>query len=253
MFSDTAAWRTLSTGQRHIAAAILAHLGLSADAAVALVELQRAQLRAGAMRRSDDIETLTALVRMLVGHPLSDDREVDDIRCAYHHLRRCHWWPGGPEDLPLTALLVAGCAHGDQHVARLENLHLALSEGDEVPADVGALMVLCGNWQGQTQVVMRLCALRTELLLSSIPVQPEDIDTVLALAAVPGEPVSLMQEFIRERQAHRHVPDQHPLVIPLAADVVILQHLAGSARREYLATVAIRAWLAERQPGHDLR
>ncbi|HEX3135069.1 MAG TPA: hypothetical protein VHX44_16005, partial [Planctomycetota bacterium] len=102
------AFRELSLGQQRMAAALLSHLGLTPTAGAMIVEAQRERLRAHALRRSDDIETLTALVRLLVGRPLTTTGEVSDIHRAYHHLRQCHWWPSGPEDLPLAALLVVG-------------------------------------------------------------------------------------------------------------------------------------------------
>lgn len=240
----------LNDGQQRIAAAILAHCSLTTDDGAALVDQQRACLRSGALRRSEGIETLTALVRLLVERPLTTAGEVAEVHRAYHHLRQCHWWPSGPEDLPLAALLVAGAPDGDQQIARIEELHLALSEGDEVPGDPCALVALCGCVPDliDAQVVARLGALRTELLLSGIAVQEEDIALLLALVAIPGDPEPVMREFLAERRKHSLTPNApvSPLTIALAADVVVLRHLGGLARQVYIASLAIRAWLVHR-------
>lgn len=245
-----ALWSDLTQGQQHIASAMLSCLKLSPGAGAGSVDLQRERLRAGGMRRSDDIETLTALVRLLVGSPVVSGVQVDDIHRAYQHLRQCHWWPSGPEDLPLAALLVAGGADADRQIARIEELHLALSEGVEVPGDAGTLVVLAGCVPDllDAEVVMRLGALRTELLLSGIALQDDDIAALLALATIPAEAEVVMQEFVRER---RRCPSPEALApsrlaIALAADTVVLRHLDGVARLGYIASLAIRAWLDHR-------
>lgn len=246
-------WNDLTDGQQHIASAILSHLALSPAAGAAMVDLQRERLRAGAMRRSDDIETLTALVRLLVGSPVITTALVDDILRAYQHLRQCHWWPSGPEDLPLAALLVAGAADADQQIARIEELHLVLSEGDEVPGDACALVALSGCVPDlfDAQVMLRLSALRTELLLSGLALQDDDIAALLALAAIPAGAEVVMQEFVAERKRRSPSPESPPsrLAIAMAADVVALRHLDGVARLGYIASLAIRAWLIHRHHG----
>lgn len=241
-------WTDLTQGQQRVAAAILSHLALSPAAGAAMVDLQRERLRVGALRRSEDIETLTALVRLLVGCPVITSALVDDIHRAYQHLRQCHWWPSGPEDLPLAALLVAGAPDADLEIARIEELHLVLSEGDEVPGDVYALVALCRCMPDlvDAQVLMRISALRTELLLSGIAVQEGDIAALLALATIPGEPVAVMQEFTAERRKAGTNPRSSPLTIALAADAVVLRRLEGVARHVYIAALAIRAWLVHR-------
>ncbi len=228
----------------------MSHLSLNPAAGAAMVDLQRERLRAGALRRSDDIETLAALVRLLVGRPLTTSAEVHDIHRAYEHLRQCHWWPSGPDDLPLAALLVAGAPDGDQRIARIEELHSALSEGDEVPGDPCALVALCGCVPdlSNAQVVVRLCALRTELLLSGMAVQEADSAMLLALVVIPGDPEKVMSAFVAERRKHSPTPNTPvaPLTIALAADAVVLRHLSGVARQVYIASLAIRAWLIHR-------
>jgi hypothetical protein len=245
-----AVWGDLSEGQQHLAAAILSHLSLSPAAGAAMVDLQRERLRAGALRRSDDIETLAALVRLLVGRPLTTSAEVQDIHRAYEHLRQCHWWPSGPEDLPLAALLVAGAVDADRAIVGVEEMHLALSEGDEVPGDPCALVALCGCVPDLTdaQVVVRLGALRTELLLSGMAVQETDSAMLLALVAIPGDPALVMGEFVAERRKHAPAPNAPvaPLTIALAADAVVLRDLSGVARQVYIASLAIRAWMIHR-------
>jgi len=244
------ALRDLSPGQQRIAAAIFAHLGLTASAGAMMVELQREHLRAQALRRSDDIETLTALVCLLIGHPCITVAEVADIHRAYQHLRQCHWWPSGPEDLPLSALLVAGSTNADQAITRIEKLHLALSEGDEVPGDPCALVVLCACVPEvlPQQVVLRFRALRTELLLSSIPVQDADITGLSALVTIAAEPDVVMREFVTERGIGlaSSIIRLSSFDIALAADAVVLRHLSGANRLVFMASQVIRAWMAHR-------
>ncbi len=245
------ALRMLSAGQQRIAAAIFAHLACSAADVMTRVEAQRERLRRGGQRRSDDIETLTALVRLLLEQPLDDAVAVADIQRAYLCLRHCHWWPTGPEDLPLAALLVAGSSGCDQAINQIEALHLALSEGDEVPGDPCALVALGGGVPepSAVQVLERLGALRTELLLSGIAVQEDDLAVLPALASMALEPAMVMQEYIAARKLATGptlIPPSS-LVIGLAADSVVLRHLAGKDRKRFIAALVIRAWMDHRQ------
>ncbi len=148
----------------------------------------------------------------------------------------------------MSALLVAGAQDAMEPISRIEQLHLVLSEGDEVPGDVCALIALSGSVPDlvETQVLMRISALRTELLLSGIAVQEGDIAALLALATIPGEPVVVMQEFITERRKAVQNARNSPLAIALAADAVVLRHLDGTPRLVYIAALAIRAWLLHR-------
>ena len=63
-------------------------------------------------------------------------------------------------------------------IARLIDLQAVLSESDEVPGDPAALVLLRLSTLGSddTQVSLHLCALRTELLLSNLPLQVEDLE-----------------------------------------------------------------------------
>lgn len=242
-------WHDLTDGQRHLTMAIVGHLGLPLSAAAEMVELQRERLRAAALRRSDDIETLTGLIRLLIGCPLTTAAEVAAIHHAYQHLRLCHWWPTGPEDLPLAALLVAD-GNPDELVRRIESLHLVLSEGDEIPGDPCTLVALCLSVGGldHAQVLLRLCSLRTELLLSGVAVQDQDIAVLPVLAAIDGHAEALMQEFITERRLIVGSPTVRatPSAIDQAVDTVVLRHLFGASRQAHLAALVIRAWMAHR-------
>jgi hypothetical protein len=242
--------RDLSLGQQRIAAAVLSYLGLTPMAGAMMVELQRERLRAQALRRSDDVETLTAFVRLLLGRPLTTAAEVVDVQGAYQHLRQCHWWPAGPEDLPLAALLVAGSEDAAQRITRIEELHLALSEGDEVPGDPCALVALCASVSDlfDTQVVLRFSALRTELLLSGIPVVEDDITVLPTLATISGDADGVMREFITERGKGLVSLSARASssAIALAADAVALRHLDGAPRFAFIASLVIRAWMAHR-------
>lgn len=245
------AWPELNDGQQRIVTAILSQRKITPAIAGALVDQQRAALRDGALRRSDDIELLTALVRLVVERPATTTVEIAEVHCAYEHLRQCHWWPSGPEDLPLAALLVAGATDADQQIARIEALHLALSEGDEVPGDPCSIVALCGGIDelSDAQVVARLRDLRTDLLLSGIAVQQEDIAALLALVLIPRDPDEVMSEFVAERRKHSLTPNApvSPLTIALAADAVVLRKIPDFARHVYIASLTIRAWMADRQ------
>jgi hypothetical protein len=246
----------LTTGQRNIVAAVFRHLGCDAVGGMTTVEEHRARLRAGGLRRSDDIETVTVLVRLLMGRPLDTAATVAEVHRAYQCLRQCHWWPSGPEDLPLAALLLAGGAAPDEAVADIGHLHHSLSEGDEVPDDPIALVVLSGGLSGgdAAQVVARMRALRTALLLSDIAVQEADAATLLPLAMVAGDPQDVIQEYLglRRRIAGPHDTRSAAIGIAMAGDAVALRHLTGSVRQGFTASMVIRGWMDHRRQPSSL-
>lgn len=240
------AFRELQPVLHPLAAALIARLGLTPSAAAVMVDAQRERLRAGGLRRSDEVETLTAFVRLLVGHPLTTAQEVADIHEAYQHLRHCHWWPGGAEDLPLAAVLVAGASAPADVIARLIDLQAVLSESDEVPGDPAALVLLRLSTLGSddTQVSLHLCALRTELLLSNLPLQVEDLAALPVLAAIALPPQQVMLEY---RGVRRGSSTEE---ITAAVDLLMARHLPASLRALHHAILIIGAWMALRRPHH---
>lgn len=242
----------LTAGQQRIVAAVFRHIGCDATSAMATVEEQRTRLRAGGLRRSDDIETVTVLVRLLVGGSLDGAAAVADIHRAHQCLRRLHWWPSGPEDLPLAALLVASDTTPDDAVADIGDLHRHLSEGDEVPDDPAALVVLSRGISGcaAADAVTRMRALRTALLLSGIAVREADAAALPSLALVAGDPQEVLQEFLDERRAATGSGNARPaaLAITMAADAVVLRHLVGRTRQGFIASLVVRAWMDHRRP-----
>lgn len=245
VFSD------LPPALRAIVGAILQGRALAPELLERTVEQQRALLRAGGLRRADDIETLAILVRLLVERPLTGATAVNDLAQAYHHLKRTHWWPSGPEDLPLCALLAAAPAPIDELIARIERLHLTLSEGDEVPDDTLALVLLC--WTAsrlpEQEVVLRLRDLRTELVLSSIPLLPEDGALLPYFAGIDQPPEAVITLFSHHRQTlqrENQVPST-TISIALAGDLVMLALVGDQVRPAVIAAVVISAWLAHRR------
>jgi hypothetical protein len=143
-----------------------------------------------------------------------------------------------------------GSPDTNAQVSRIEALHLALSEGDEVPGDPYALVALCATACDlvDSQVVLRLSVLRTALVLSGIPVVGDDLAALSALAAIAADAEVVMSEFITERGKGLVSPSARATssAIALAADAVALRHLEGAPRLAFIASLVIRAWMAHR-------
>lgn len=236
----------LTAEQRHIVAAVFRHMDCDAVGTMVALEEQRARLRAAGLRRSDDIETVTVLVRLLLGRPV-DAAAVTDVHRAHQCLRRFHWWPNGPEDLPLAALLVAGDTPPDEAVAGVGDLHRSLSANDEVPDDPAALVVLSDA--GASEVTTRMKALRTALLLSNIPMQEADSAALLSLALIADDPQEVFQEYLAVRCRIPGSPggEVATIAVAMAADAVVLHRLAGRACQGFIAALVIRAWMDHRR------
>ena len=243
-------FQDLTQVQRLLAQGVCIHLGLTADDVAFPIERQRDLLRGAGLRRGDDIEVLTGLVRLLIGRPITSAGEAGAIQHAYLHLRRCHWWPSGPEDVPLAALLVTAPGEVDDHARRLERLHLLLSEGDEVPGDPGVLIALYVAVAGldDAQVLLRFSGLRTDLLLSNIALQDEDIAVLPLLVAVTGGDDGLLRDYLTQRNLCLGQRGSRPIaeLIARAADEVVLRRLTGHPQRVLLAVLLIRDWMTSR-------
>ena len=239
----------VSDGQRLISAIMMSQLSLSPAKQISAIAEHRQRLRAGHLRRSDDVETITALVRLSVGQPICDDTDVERIHFAYEHLKANHWWPAGAEDLPFCSLLVASPGDVNKRLINIEQIFLVLSEHDEVPNNALDLVVLALNGQGDSLDVMlqRIAHLRTNLILSGIAMTEADDNNILRLAVCDDDPDALMLRYIELREQFRALlPVASPsLADQCAADAIVCRR-ASQIATFYRAAVAIDAWFCNR-------
>jgi hypothetical protein len=244
-----APFTSLVPEQRRLALVTLATMGRTLEEAAPIITTHRDLLRAGALRRTDDVELLTILLRLWLGRPLQDPQTVADVRATYDHLRRSHWWPQGPADLPLGAILACRPEPMSEVIHRIEALQLSLAEGDEVPDQADDLVTLMWSNDSTNVLIERLHDLRTALLLSGIALQAEDAAAVVRLALIDRPSDEVIAQYLGRR---RWVMAETTCAVvgqPLfmVADAVLLDLLTGSARQVVIAQVVMHAWMALRE------
>jgi hypothetical protein len=240
----------LSADQRLLVSDLLARCGITPASAVEQIEVQRTCLHTGAMRRSADVEVLTILLRWWLARPMNDAEAVAEVRFTYDHLRRSHWWPQGPTDLPLGAILACAPLPVNEVIVRIDSLQQSLAEGDEVPDHPEDLVALLWSSQTSATLIERLHDLRTNLLLCGLALQPEDITSVVRLALIDRPCDEIINRYV---ECLRGLSTKHPGTAGgarlMIADRILLDLLPEPVGRVVTALVVMQAWMEAR--GHE--
>ncbi len=240
-------YNSLSPIQQLAIVCVAEKMGLSKEALQENIEQQRQLIRIGHMRRSDNIEALTAMMLMIAEQPITNLADVERIQFIYEHLKNDHWWPSGPDDLPLAALLATVPGSVGTLITNIENAYSQLAEQDEVQNDPLNLILQAvnGGLKDINATIAYSSELRTAFILSGIPLKSGD-DLALSRLAILRDPVDdVMNQYRQLRKEINHVfNDRWPdVAAECAADAIILAHEQTNTHL-YRAGILLHTWMS---------
>lgn len=242
-------FHALNPKQRVISAVVMTMNNLSAEMLTTAIMNQRTAIRAGNMRRSDDIEVLTTLVLLTAKKSMYGVKDVVRMHAAYEHLKLNHWWPVGPEDLPISALIAALPGDYSRNLVRLESIFNSFSEKDEVPSDPldVVLMAWSGCMENINVMLERHQGLRTGFILSGIPLGSGDALALSRLAVIAEVPDTVVEQYRTFRQQYTQCLGavNSSYAAECAADAIIFDNDQGVAAI-HRAGLILRLWMSQR-------
>jgi Protein of unknown function (DUF4003) len=249
LLSEYPWFKALNSMHRLISTMVMTIGNRSPEVMNTAIATQRSTIRIGKMRRSDDVEVLTALVLLTAKQQLSGSDVAKRMHNIYEHLKLDHWWPVGPEDLPLCALIAALPGTVESHLAAIKLTYSTLSEKDEVPGDPLDLVVLAwsGGVQHLDETIEQIKALRTGFILSGFAFGDGDALALSRLLVMHRNPEEVVTKYCSLRQQYRHCLGREfsDLAAECAADAIILDgdHVIAAIHR---AGMILRFWMSQR-------
>ena len=176
-------------------------------------------------------------------------KDVARMHAAYEHLKLNHWWPIGPEDLPLSALIAALPGDLSRNLVALESIFNSFSEKDEVPSDPLDVVLLAwsGGMDNINATLTQHQELRTGLILSGIPLGSGDALALsrLAVVAQASDVVVEQYRFLRQQYAQCLGAVNSSYAAECAADAIIFDS-DESVAAIHRAGLILRLWMSQR-------
>jgi hypothetical protein len=242
-------FHALNPMQRVISAVVMTMNQVSPESLTSVIATQRTAIRAGNMRRSDDIEVLTSLVLLTANQLMNAIKDVARMHSVYEQLKLDHWWPIGPEDLPLSALIAALPGDFGKNISAIESTFTSFSEKDEVPSDPLDVVLLAwsGGMQNINVTLEQHQELRTGFILSGIPLGSGDALALSRLAVVDQAPDLVVEQYRSLRQQYTQCLGavNSSYAAECAADAIIFDR-DESVAVIHRAGLILRLWMSQR-------
>jgi hypothetical protein len=246
-------FQKLSVLQRFIVTLVAQQRGRTVASLTEYIQQVQESLHRGNLRRSDDIEILTALLTLFYSSDVWSSHRVQRIHALYEKLKLHHWWPSGPEDVPLGFLLATIESPSESPQRMMERLFTLLAAHYEIPGSIIEMLFLAQRYQGKinSELMAYILEQRNALILSPIIWHACDSCAVIALSCLPGTCDENAEQYVhlRSELAGLAVPDALIKTCGIAADTLVQQQVPALVSL-IQASVVYETWMRHR--GHLL-